>query len=239
VSAGRFDARLLLSIGTLMATGCHPPPPRTNAPTTAAPVEPASVEITPALAEVFRRVLWLPVMFAKTEYGPLLAEYFDNPNTTATDEQLADGRARASDCAKQIEEWQRAQKLPERAISIDGLPDGHQWQYTPEEARQRCEDLARRVGAVIQRREQGIENAATLVRWTKSVHGDRGDVLLRYGLPNAFEPDAHLADRFWVYTRRVFIAKVPQLCIVTYYFEKDRLTRTEAEPAACFASQSR
>ena len=234
MSTGFLDVRWVVSIGAITATGCLAPAPRTSAPTAA-----STVELTPALAAVFSNVVSLPVLTSTTSHG-VPAWYYDNPDTTATNEQLADARARASDCARQIAEWRRRREnQSERAGEIVGLPWPYGARWTPDAARQKCEELASRVGAAIQRREQGVKNAATLVRWTKSAQGDRGDLLRRYGLPNAAETDAHLEDRFWVYMRRVSTANVSQVCTVTYYFERDRITRTEAEPATCLTSQLR
>ena len=124
MSAGSFAFRWVVSIGAITAAGCHAPAPRTPAKAAAstaglAPVELTPIELTPALVGVFTRVLWLPVLIDRAEYGPVNASYYDRPESTATDEQLADARARASDCATQISEWRRdIGTQPERAVEI-------------------------------------------------------------------------------------------------------------------------
>ena len=168
---------------------------------------------------------------------PVPPENLWAPETTATDDQLSEARVLAADCARRIAEWRRVhENSAEHVIPLDGLPYHWARPWTPKTAQSACEDVERAAGDAQTLRAQRVERDATQARWTKLAQGDRGDLVRRYGLPNAAETDARLQDRFWVFTR--FVNR-SQPCTVTYYFKRDVIERIEAEPATCFTAQPR
>ena len=232
-----MNSRVLVAFGAVIAIGCsaHAAGPREL--DAASNVDAASADaLTPQAVAVITRLLRLPLMLQQTVRGTP-KEYYGNLESTATDEQLGDARALALECARQVAQVRRGRETQrERPIEIAGLPWPYPSSWTPDYAQRRCEQLASEIGDAIERRAQHIKSTATLIRWLKDTRGDRGDLVRRYGLPERAETDAGLEDRFWIYRRRV---NNSQLCTVTYYFQNDQIERTDAEPATCFASQTR
>lgn len=211
-----MTSRWLVSIGVVTALGCtHATRP--NAPVTIR--SKAKVELPPALVALYARVVGLPRM---------------NDDSSTTDEQIREGRALAADCVHQFAEWLRGRETQtERTVDLAGMPWPYEFVWTPGDAQHSCEESVRSFDAAQTYRLGVAERAVTLTRWTTLAKGDRADLVRRYGLPQSFETDARLQDRFWVYTRSVNRTR----CTITYYFKQDTIERVDAEPATCFATQ--